>query len=86
MNSWKLIGLAGVLSMAATAAAQVTVYRDNVFEWVWTDHGTVGDGSEQLVAGVLSIVNNTGRADSNPQAFDSKASRFQRHHRFAVPA
>ena len=76
MKYGKLFVLVAVLGMAVGASAQTTVHSGNIFDWVISDPICVGDGSENLVAVVLSIVNNSGDANNNPQAFDSKASSF----------
>jgi uncharacterized protein (TIGR03382 family) len=84
MKFGKFLVIAAILGLAAGASAQVpvfgpptTVHTGGIFDWVVTSGPTpVGDGSENLVAMVLSIVNNTGNAGNNPQAIDAKASGY----------
>ena len=76
MKFGKFFVIAAILGIAVGASAQTTVYSGNIFDWVISDPVAVGDGSENLCMVILSIVNNTGDANNNPQAFDSKASGY----------
>ena len=76
MKFGKFFVIAAILGIAVGASAQTTVHSGNIFDWVISDPVAVGDGSESLCMVILSIVNNTGDASNNPQAFDSKASSF----------
>lgn len=68
------LALALVIGLAGSANAVTIVHSSTLFDWVISDSVAVGDGSESLVAFTLSIVNNSGIANDNPQAFDSRAS------------
>ena len=76
MKYGKCLVVAAVLGMTVSAGAQTTVINSGIFSWVISNPYSVGDGSEGLIAFVLSVVNTTGDPANNPQAFDSKASGF----------
>ena len=75
MTCSKSAVIAIVIGIAVGAqGATFSVHSGTLFDWTWTEMGPVGDGSEDLVAGVLSIVS---LGHERPQAFDSRASGFK---------
>jgi len=76
MKFGKFLVIAAVLCMAVGASAQMTVHSGAMYDWVISPFGPVGDGSENLVSVILSIVNNTGNPALNPQAYDSLLGGF----------
>jgi len=63
--------LVAVLVIGSSAGANILVHDGTTFDWEITTPTAVGDGSENLVAFVLRVVNMTADSDKNPNAIDA---------------
>ena len=71
MKFGKFLVIAAVLCMAVGASAQTTVHSGSLYDYVISAPQAAGSGAENLCSVILSIVNNSGDATKNPQAYDS---------------